>query len=186
MVQNFLKEVIVNINNNSILVIANKKEQQEGLDFLIEKILLEKNEDIILISLTRKSEDILNKFKDERLKVIDGFSENFKENKNTIYMGPECNLTKLQISVEKTYDVAAKKAIVIIDSINRLAVYNNPRELSKFIYLFSNKIKLDGSSGIFFVEKSSFDVDSLERIKSFSDKTFDYSTLSAINILSVK
>lgn len=185
MVHSFLKEVVIGINNNISLVLANHKEQINSTDFLIEKLLSERKEKIVFVSLTRTHEKIIQKHKDHNLIIIDGFSENKKQTENTIFIGPECNLTKLQIGFEKAMERANEKIIIVIDSLNRLAIYNNPKDLSKFIYLFSNKLKLEGFSGIFFAEKNSFEKNSLQKIESFSDKVFDYSGLSEININSI-
>lgn len=181
----FLKEVIVNTKNSVLLVLVNQKEQIKQTDFLLEKLLSEKKEPIVFVSLTRSSEEVLEKINNPNLIIIDGFSENKKINEKTIFIGPECNLTKLQIGFEKAMEKTNEKIIIVIDSLNRIAVHNNPKDLSRFFYLFSNKIKLEGFSGIFFAQKNSLEQNSLEKIKSFSDKTFDYSQLSEININSI-
>ncbi len=185
MSESFLKEVIANVNNNSLLVLINQKDHENGVNFLVEKLLLERDEQIILITLTKSSTELTKKFKNENLILIDGFSQKSQDQNNIIFIGPECNFTKLQIGIEKAIEKLSKKGIIIIDSLNRLSIYNNPNELAKFIYLFSNKTKLEGLSAVFFIEKNSFDPDSLEKIKSFSDKTFDYSALSALKILPI-
>lgn len=185
MVHIFLKEVVIGINNNISIVWVSQKEQINSTDFLVEKLLSERKEKLVFVSLTRTSEEILEKHKSPNLIIIDGFSQAKRETENTIYIGPECNLTKLQIGFEKSMEKVNEKIIIIIDSLNRLAIYNNPKDLSKFIYLFSNKIKLEGHSGVFFAEKSSFEKNSLQKIKSFSDNIFDYSGLSEININSI-
>lgn len=182
MSQHFLKELVSNIDNNANLVLINKKTNNEAIDYLLSKILSEREEEIILISLTRSSAEILKNIDSDKLKIIDGFSDSSDKIEKAIFIGNRCSLTKIQIGVEKALSKVKKESIIIIDSLNILSLYNDIEELSKFIYLFSNKTRLEGNSAIFFLDKKTFDPETLEKVKSFSDNSFDYSNLSNLKI----
>jgi KaiC/GvpD/RAD55 family RecA-like ATPase len=182
MEHNYLKELVSRIDNNASFVMINKKVKSKALDYLIERLLMEKDDKVVFVSLTKNNEDILNKFNSPKLIVVDCFNDSKKNHEKTIHIGSHCSLTNLQIGVEKACERLKGEIIIVIDSVNMLGLYNNKTDLAKFIYLFSNKTKLEGHSSVLFGEKESLDDDTLEKIKGFSDNVFDYSTISDLTV----
>ena len=69
------------------------------------------------------------------------------------------------------------KGIVIFDSLNILSIYNSGIEIGRFIYFFTNKMKLENKSCIYLMTKDSIENDTIELAKQFCDKTYDFSEL---------
>ncbi len=172
MANNFLKEVIANTTNKVNLVIINQKQFKTSIDYLLEKLLLEQKNEIILVSFSQPGKEILNKFNSPKLHIIDAFSEE-EENEKIIYLKAG-NLTKLQIEID---ELMKEKSIVIFDSLGVLGLYNSAQDVGKFVYFFSNKIKLNNNSCIFVVVKESIDEETLNFAKQFCDRTYNFSEL---------
>jgi KaiC/GvpD/RAD55 family RecA-like ATPase len=171
---NFLKEVIANTKNNVSLVELNQSQVLGAIDFIL-KHLLQENK-IILISFLKSGEKILEKFKSENLFVIDCFSEENSEEEKIIKLSNPNDLVRIQIAVEKFEEKINEETIIILDSISLLTIYNSSQIIGKFIYYFSNKIKLENNSGIFFVSTET-DEETLELIRQFFDNDYDFSDL---------
>ena len=68
-------------------------------------------------------------------------------------------------------------AIIIFDSLSILSIYNSQDEIGKFLYFFTNKIKLEDKSCIYLTAKNSIKPEIINLAKQFCDKTFDFSEL---------
>ncbi len=174
---NFLSEVISKKENNVSLILLNKNQLLNGTDYLLEKILTNEKDSIVLVSYLQSGEEILKKFHSGKLIIVDCFSENKKANEKVIFIKNPNSLTQLQISVEKAFEKLNSKGIVIIDSLSILSIYNSQKEIGKFIYYFTNKIKLGNNSGIYIATSDSVDEEVLDLAKQFCDKVYDFSKL---------
>jgi KaiC/GvpD/RAD55 family RecA-like ATPase len=167
----YLKELLVNMNRNVSLVLLNQKQFRSAIDFVLQSIL-EKDTHVIFVSLTASGEEIIEKFNNPNLVVIDGFSEEKSDTEKIISIGNKNSLTRIQIAIEKASE--EKKPLIIFDSLSVLSIYN-PKDLAKFIYLFNNKLNLNDNTCIYFATKESIDEGTIETTRQFCDKFYDFS-----------
>ena len=172
----FMNEVITNVKDNVSLVILAQNQIKTSVDFLLEKLLHEQ-ETIILVSFTSSAEDILTKYNNPNLFIIDAYSQKKIDSTNVISVNNSSNLTQIQIAIEKAKYKLEKKVIIIFDSLSVVAIYNTQKDLGKFIYLFSNKIKLIGDSAVYLTTIDTIEEEMLNLVKQFCDKNFDFSKI---------
>ena len=170
----YLKEVLVNLEQNVSIVLLNQKQFRTAIDFVLDDIV-KKDKQVIFVSFTMSGEEIIRKFGEHNLIVIDCFSEEQRDTDNIVYIGNKTNLTKVQMAIEKASD--KKDKIIVFDSLSVMSIYNSKKDLGKFIYLFNNKISLEGNTCLYFATKDSIDEDTVETAKQFCDKTYDFSDI---------
>ena len=179
----FMKEALVNIEKNVSFVELNQKQLKPAIEFTINSLLEKEKKMVILVSLTQSGEDILkslNKSYSQRLLIIDGFSKKEESYiKNIIQISSAADLTGIQIAIEQAEEKLNYEKVIIIDSLNVMAIYNKENTLGKFLHMFSNKIRLNDDSSIILTIKESTDKEIIDLAKEFSDKTYDYSDLYA-------
>ena len=179
MASSFMRDILGAAGSGVSLAVINQQQQQKAIDACVYNLLTEQEASIVLVSLTQTSKTLLSKYKNKKLFIIDGASQSALAQENIFYAGNEGNLTKIQIALEKALE-KTKNAIIIIDSLNLLSVYNPAKEITKFIYLFANKTQLEDNSAILIASKDAMDQKTIESIKGFCDRVFDYSKLSSI------
>lgn len=179
----FMKEVFADAYGNVSIVMLNQRQVKAVVDYTVKNFLSDVNTSLIFVSLTQPASEILSLVPDTMQKnmfIIDGFSNTnnlAEKEKNVMYIETPANLTGMQIGIEKATEVLPGKKIIIIDSIGALAANNPKKTLGKFLYIFTNKIKLQERSLIIFATAESIDSASLDLAKQFSDKTYDFSLL---------
>jgi len=184
----FLREVFANAEENVSLVMLNQQQIESALDFTIKRVLIEEGVSIIYVSLTKTAEEVLTwipQLKKKNIFIIDAFSsktERFFKEDLIEYVDTPANLTGIQIGMEEGFGSLPGKKVVIIDSLGALSSYNDKKTFGKFIYTFSNKIKLADNTMILFSTKDSLDPWSLSLSKQFCDKYYDFSALYVTNI----
>ncbi|MEK6958720.1 MAG: hypothetical protein AABW59_01605 [archaeon] len=184
----FLREVFLNAEENVSLVVLNQQQTESALDFTIKRILIEEGVSLIYVSLTKTAEEVLQwvpQLKKKNIFIIDAFSsksERFFKEDLIEYVDTPSNLTGIQIGIEEGFSVLPGKKVVIIDSLGALSSYNDKKTFGKFIYTFSNKIKLSDNTMFLFSAKDSLDVWGLSLAKQFCDKIYDFSGLYVTNI----
>jgi len=177
----FLDEALAKTAEKVSLVILNQKQVKDSIAYALNE-LLEEDATIVFVSLTRTAEAVLKdvKAKKNNLYIIDAFSnegDQDEKNEKIIYADTPSNLTGIQIGIEKAQHASDDKNIIIFDSLGVLSVYNDKKMFGKFLYLFSNKARLDKNTCLFFTTKDSIEENALESAKQFFDKVFDYSAL---------
>jgi archaellum biogenesis ATPase FlaH len=170
----YLKEVLVNLEKTVSLVLLNQKQFRTALDFVLGDIV-KREKQVVFVSFTKSGDEIIRKFGSDNLTVIDGFSKEQRDTNNIIYIGNKTNLTNVQIAIEKVSGESEK--IIVFDSLSVMSIYNSKRDLGKFVYLFNNKISLEGNTCLYFATKESIDEETVETVKQFCDKTYDFSDI---------
>jgi archaellum biogenesis ATPase FlaH len=175
----FLKEGLSTIKGNCTLILVNQKQLRPSIDFSIQTLLNDEKEPLILISASENGEVIAKQNTQGKFSIVDVFSREkngFNKEKNVYFVDNPSNLTSIQIGIQK-FSEKEEHRIIMFDSVSILSIYNSPENIGRFFYLFSNKVKLKGDSIILFATKESISEESLEMIKQFCDKVFDYSEL---------
>ncbi len=179
---NFIKEIIPNIENNNLLVITNQIQLKDSINFFLNE-LSQKNEKIVFVTFNETAKNVLEKF-NKNIFVIDALSNQKEEGENYIVLKSSSDLIQIQIAIKKAIQKLGEKSVIIFDSLNIISIYNSPKEIGKFIYLFSNKMKLTNNSCVFFVAENSIEEETIDFAKQFCDKTYDFSKLSTYTIQS--
>lgn len=173
---NFIKEVIPNLEKNNILIILNQKQLKDSIDYFLQNInIVDKK--IVLVSFTTSEKELKNKIDQEKIFIIDAFSNERKEEKNFISLKNNNDLVQIQIAIKKALKKLGNNTIIIFDTLNVISLYNSSKEIKKFIYLFSNKTKLEENSCVFFITKDSIEKEIIDFTSQFCDKTFDFSKI---------
>jgi KaiC/GvpD/RAD55 family RecA-like ATPase len=190
----FMKEVFANADRKVSLVILNQKQFRPAMDYTIKEFLSDINSSLIYVSLTESTESVLQLAPESMKKhlfVVDGVSGKPKKERsgpNTECIDSPANLTGMQIGIERAMEILPGRKVVVIDSLGALAAYTPKREFGKFLYLFTNKMKLDDKTLLLISTNDSIDASTLDLAKQFSDKIYDFSSLyvSSIELMDLK
>jgi len=190
----FMKEVFANANQNVSLVLLNQKQFRPAANYLIEELLSAPTSSLVYVSLTENAENVFSQVLDtakKRLFIVDGVSTKPLQERSgpgAEYIDSPANLTGMQIGIERGIEALKGKRTVVIDSLGALAAYTPKKEFGKFLYLFTNKMKLDDKTLILIATTDSIDADTLDFAKQFSDKIYDFSALyiSSIELMDLK
>ena len=117
--------------------------------------VLSRNKDIyvIYITSTLPSSSILSVLKmldidTDRMYFVDAISRimtgRVMKSDRIIYVESPTMLENIMLKVEflsRHDDISKKGAVVVLDSINSMAIHNNPRILSEFLHIFVNSLR---------------------------------------------
>jgi hypothetical protein len=182
----YLKELYTSIENNNSLVLLNQKQLKDNCEKISQYLTVEKNMKGLIISYSYPSEILLNettiqKIEKDNLIFIDLNSDKSKNQIingfNVINIENPSNLTSLEINIEKFLKEKSSNKFIIFESISALSTYVNEKLLQKFIYYLNNKVSLSDSTLIILTIKDSTTEKTLNLIKQFSDKTYDFSEI---------
>jgi hypothetical protein len=172
----YLNEIVAHAKDKVMLITLNSKQINDSVDFFLKKLLITNDTNIILVSFLQPAQKVFEKFPTNKLFIVD-CSENGKPIDNAIIVRETNNITQIQIAIEKAFEKIGGKGIVIFDSLNILSIYNSGKEIERFIYFFTNKMKLTDNSCIYLITQNSTEKEIIEMAKQFCDKTFDFSKL---------
>jgi hypothetical protein len=182
----YLKELYTSIENNNSLVLLNQKQLKDNCEKISQYLTVEKNMKGLIISYSYPSEILLNettiqKIEKDNLIFIDLNSDKSKNQIingfNVINIENPSNLTSLEINIEKFLKEKSSNKFIIFESISALSTYVNEKLLQKFIYYLNNKVSLSDSTLIILTIKDSTTEKTLNLVKQFSDKTYDFSEI---------
>jgi len=161
------------------LITLNQKQLKDAISFAIHEYLTTQKI-IILVSLSTPFEEIQKMIPQEaknKVFVIDCFSNRQITQNNVIFAGSPSELTNIQVGIETIEKQMPGEKVIIFDALNVMAVYNNPNELGRFFHLLTNKMMLKGNTTIILNSKDATEEEILSMIKSFCDKSYDYSDM---------
>ncbi|MEI7961660.1 MAG: hypothetical protein WCI04_04975 [archaeon] len=175
----FMKEPISASLKLVSLITLNQKQLKDAISFAIHEYLTTQKI-IILVSLSTPFEEIQKMIPQEaknKVFVIDCFSNRQITQNNVIFAGSPSELTNIQVGIETIEKQMPGEKVIIFDALNVMAVYNNPNELGRFFHLLTNKMMLKGNTTIILNSKDATEEEILSMIKSFCDKSYDYSDM---------
>lgn len=179
----FMKDPIANTENGVSFVELNQKQVKEALVFAINTLLIQQKK-IILILFSQNAKIIAETFNKQRnkLHIIDCFSKPTNQQENYFHISNPSSLTDIQVNLDLIEKKISGKKIIIIDSLNTMAVYNKKDAIGRFMHLLINKIRLKENAGFIFTEKESTEEDILSIMHELCDKTYCFAELFDTNI----
>lgn len=179
----FLKEALNSAQNKNTLIELNSKQHKVAIPFTINELLENKQIQLVLVNTTQDISELQEQIGEtfNKILIVDTISEG-NSSKNIFYTNSPTDLTKIQIGIEKLSNDIKKPKIIIFDSLNNIAIHSDNKNAQRFFYLFNNKAKLEGNSVVILTIKESTDENTLETVKQFCDKIYDYTDLFVSSI----
>jgi KaiC/GvpD/RAD55 family RecA-like ATPase len=100
--------------------------------------------------------------------VADNLPRASKED-NTMYIASPTMLEMIAMRTEQLAYRTGAHAHVVLDSLNALCLYNDPRTLQEFTHYLANRLKLVGVAADFVVRPNRQGQEMLERLRGFVD-----------------
>jgi KaiC/GvpD/RAD55 family RecA-like ATPase len=148
------------------------------------KVLLERNQKGIYLTVNKPVEDLLKAFNARRIKTesvffIDAISALVERktlsSKNTLFLDSPTDLIELSNAFSKKLDSMQGLDFVVFDSVNTLLLYNKQPAVEKFIHLIVGKMRGKKLKGFLIAVKSSESAGFIETISQFVDKSIEIS-----------
>ncbi|PIN99167.1 MAG: hypothetical protein COT90_00800 [Candidatus Diapherotrites archaeon CG10_big_fil_rev_8_21_14_0_10_31_34] len=166
---------------NIILIIPEEK-YQNTLMMLLEQ--LEKEKKNICFVSANKTKDALEKelkekkISTEKIFFVDCVSKSISKGKiswsdeKTQYIDNPTSLTQISLAIFKLME-NTKIDFLVLDSINTLLIYNEEKEILKFVHHTTAKLKANNITGIFTSLKEGINEKSLKNFSQFVDKIIE-------------
>ena len=187
----YLKEMYANAEGKTSLVLLNAKQLKASVEEISKHLSNESGMNGMIISYSYPSMQFLSEpsvqeINKENLVFVDLNSGKKGTKKldgfKVINIENPANLTQLEIHLERFLKADKKPKFVLFESVSALSVYVKSRALQKFIYFLNNKISLEGGTLVILTVKDSLKAESLELVKQFSDKTYDFSEIFTADV----
>ncbi|MCD6461438.1 MAG: hypothetical protein J7L61_01695 [Thermoplasmata archaeon] len=129
---------------------------------IIEKFAREKDLEVVYITSTIPSASILNALRllevdTSRVHFVDAISRimsgTVERSQQVIYVESPTMLENVMLKVEylaRKAAVEGKSMVVVLDSINSLAIHNNTKILSEFLHIMVNNLRTKGAYTVIF------------------------------------
>ncbi len=161
----------------ALLEASADKTQETGLAAI--KHLTSKGQAAIILSASRPHANLMALYKKsgidaQKIIVIDCVSKSQTPNPpkadNAAYLDNLSDLTAMSISLQKFLDSTKGKKFVYIDSITTLLVYNNAKDLARFVHYILTKLRIIGAGGILVAIEGETDKEVRAEIAQLCDK----------------
>lgn len=105
---------------------------------------------------------------------IDCVEENIpEEDKENVFAAPPQNLTDLNIIIDSLLKKNKDISFIIVDSLSTFFIYNNPKEIEKFIRSVIKKLNDYKVKGVFITNQTHSNEAVIEELSLFFDKTIE-------------
>ena len=148
------------------------------------KSVLEGKTVVLYVTLNRTSSFVSekmkkNKIKGERVFFVDCITELIgedKKKKNTVFAASPQDLNAiLNIVCDVIKKLPGKKKVLIFDSVSDLLIYNEPKDVKKFLKKLSDKLKKTESDAVFLSTHEKINSDMRKHLKKVTDAIEDLS-----------
>ncbi len=168
-------------NQNIILIVPEEKYQNTIQALLKELVSAKKTIVFISVNKTKKAlekELKENKISTEKIYFVDCVSKSISKGKiswsdeKNQYVDNPTSLTQISLAVFKLFD-QTKMDYLVLDSINTLLIYNEEKEVLKFVHHTTGKLKENNKTGVFVYLKEEMNQTLLKKFSQFSDKIIE-------------
>jgi len=166
---------------NIFLVIQDEK-YQITITNLIDQLVKEKKS-ICFVSANKTKQALEKEFTGKKISMekiffVDCVSKSISKGKiswsdeKTQYIDNPTSLTQLSLAIFKLME-NTKIDFFVLDSVNALLIYNNEKEILKFIHHTTGKLKASNTTGVFAYLKEGTDEKVLKKFSQFVDKIIE-------------
>jgi len=170
----FLNTALLAGREKVVFVILSKKHFFEAMNYAVEKLALN-NKPIVLVASLKKTLNIAALQDKKNIFLINACGK--EENNSDYFVESPSNLTDIQIGIEKGLVNRRGEKMVFIDSLGEIEKNVSEKNIQRFMYVFSNKLKLNSIPGIIFAISDELSEETVSLMSQFCDKTFDYSKI---------
>lgn len=173
---NSLKKEFDSLSGNWIVIVETSAENALKVNQATVKLLNKKGLSGIIISATRPCNNVKENYKKVGIDtnkifmvcaVCKAQGVAYKDTNKIIHVQNASALTEISIALSKLKN---KGGFLLLDSVSSLLIYNNPKNLARFIHSVITKLRLNKTNGVLLFTKEDTNKEIRAEIMQLSDK----------------